>query len=323
VTTGDPFDARITESFLNLIENATSAEALQAQNIILQRIALQGDVVPSRVQPPANITEIGGYLNLLGTLKQTEMQTEVLAGILGVAGPTPQLAWTGAVTPLSFVWLANDRPQGAAQPTIPVSIQVRSDFMNPLQQALSSLHQQGCLLPFLSSPATLPLTQLTAPSAQPDPLLYIGRVLLLAGATALVNPASDALALIRSGTSGPFQIAANALGTGASAVAAANYQALSCSASACTVVALTGARMVPLGPVLANAGFYSPDPLPQPTSSGDSAWSRLTNITGLVAGQTKLGDELSLLYPWSMIASSVFASAVNWIWNGSVFAAPA
>jgi hypothetical protein len=35
---------------------------------------------------------------------------------------------------------------------------------------------------------------------------------------------------------------------------------------------------------------------------------------------TKLGDELSLLYNWSAIMSSVFASELTWVWNGTQFA---
>ena len=50
-------------------------------------LALQGDVIQSRIPAPRNITEIGGYLNLLQTLGQAEMRTQTLAGALGVAGP--------------------------------------------------------------------------------------------------------------------------------------------------------------------------------------------------------------------------------------------
>ena len=84
-------------------------------------------------------------------------------------------------------------------------------------------------------------------------------------------------------------------------------------------VTLTGARLVPLAPILASAGFYPAAPLPMPANSTQTAWSTLTNITGLTAGVTRLGDELSLLYNAQTIASSVFASVVDWVWNGSAF----
>jgi hypothetical protein len=57
-------------------------------------------------------------------------------------------------------------------------------------------------------------------------------------------------------------------------------------------------------------------------SAADTAWARLTNITGLTAGTTTLGDELGLLYSWSDIAGSVFNGMLDWVWTGSQFAAP-
>ena len=93
-----------------------------------------------------------------------------------------------------------------------------------------------------------------------------------------------------------------------------------CTASACAPAALTGATLVYLAPVFAGAGFYPAVPLPQPTSSHDARWTQLRNVTGLVAGTTKLGDELALLYTSTAIAESVFAQATGWVWNGTAFA---
>ncbi len=319
---GEAFAGNFADSFLTLIQNATSGDALEAQNIILRRIALEGDVVPSRVPAPLNITQIGGYLNLLGTLDQTDMQSQVLAGILGIAGPNPPLGWLNPTTQLSFMSLTNDRPEGPAQPTIPLTIPVRSDFLAGVQEALGVVHEQGALVPFMAGPTALPVAQanVLAPS---DPLPYLGRVLQLAGTAALSEPSTDALALARpEGGTGEFQIAAIARGEGSESVTPANCEALVCSSSACTPAALAGAKLVYLGPVLATAGFYPASPLPQPSSAQDLAWTRLSNVTGLVAGSTKLGDELALLYPASTVAESVFAGALGWLWNGSTFAAP-
>jgi hypothetical protein len=306
-------------------------------------------VVPSRVPPPLNITEIGGYVNLLTNLKQTDMLSQVLAGILGVAGPNPPLGWIESVTPLTFLPLQNDRPAGPAQPTLPVTVPVRSDFIGPLRTALQAVHDQGGLVPFLSGPSSLPSAGANAlPPA--DPMPYVGRVLTLAAATALVDPATDPLALVRSqGSTGPFEIAARSFASGGPppppgggapppppgggsptpppgggppvgpVVPVANYEALQCTATACNPVALTAAPMILLGPVLASAGFYPATPLASPATGVDTAWTRLTNITGLQAGVTKLGDELSLLYSWDAIAGSVFAGALGWLWNGVEF----
>jgi hypothetical protein len=106
------------------------------------------------------------------------------------------------------------------------------------------------------------------------------------------------------------------------AVAPGNYEALRCDAASCTSVALVGAKFVYIAPVLATAGFYPTSPLPQPKLVADVLWARLTNVTGLVSGVTKLGDELSLLYPWNSVTSSVFAGMLNQVWNGSAFADP-
>jgi hypothetical protein len=45
----------------------------------------------------------------------------------------------------------------------------------------------------------------------------------------------------------------------------------------------------------------------------------LVNVTGLVAGSTKLGDELSLLYRPEQIVNSVFAPMMSWTWDGTTF----
>src|SRR5262249_17417097 len=69
------------------------------------------------------------------------------------------------------------------------------------------------------------------------------------------------------------------------------------------------------------AGFYPAWPLPRPAAATDTAWARLTNVTGLVAGASKLGDELALLFSWDTIAASAFMNMLQWTWNGSTFAA--
>jgi hypothetical protein len=303
-----------------LIAQATSGDALEAQNIILRRMALQGDVVPSRVPPPLNITQIGGYLNLLTTLKETAMRSQVLAGILGVAGPIDAAGWITSKPPHSFRMMLNDRPSGPAQSSIPVTVPVRSDFAYGLLQVIKSLHDQGCFLPLLGVPTTLP-TAVLDPSQPVDPLLYLGRVLTLAAATALVQPSTDPLVLARnSGTTDLFQVAANSIGTGTVAVAAADYDALQSSSSGVQTVPLAGAHLVYLNPLLAGAGFYPATPWPQPSSATDTSWARFTNVTGLVTGRTRLGEELAMLYSWTDIGASVFANMTGNIWNGSAFA---
>lgn len=312
--------SQIVASLINLVQASNSPDAVAAQSILMRRLALEGDVVGSRLPPPKNISEIGGYLNLLDTLGETAMREQTLAGILGVAGPSPALGFLPA-QPLSMVSLANDRPAGAAQASLPLSLLVRSDFASAFLGAMKTLHAQGATLP-CSGPSTLALPAGGPGSTvPPDLLLYLGRVLTLASSTALVAPTTDPLVLARSaGSTGAFGIAANVLAAGSVAVTPANYDALQITASTVATTSLTGASLVMVAPLLANAGFYPAFPFPAPTTPTETAWTRLTNITGLVAGVTSYGDELALLYPPSVIAASSLAQVLGYLWNGTSFA---
>ncbi len=313
--------SQIVGTLLNFVQSSTTPQAVAAQNVLMQRLALEGDVVGSRLPPPKNITEMGGYINLLGTLGETVMREETLAGVLGVAGPTPSLAALSA-QPLSLVSIANDRPAGGAQATLPLAILVRSDFLTAFQNVVKALHAQGATLP-CAGPSALALPAGGSGATPPaDPLTYLGRVLNLAGSAALVDPTTDALALVRTAGSGnPFAVAANVLSAGTVAVASGTYDALEVSGGAVVTAPGLTLTCVLLAPALANAGFYPASPLPQPASPTDSTWTRLTNVTGLVSGTTVLGDELALLYPPDAIAASAFAPIVGYTWNGTAFAA--
>ena len=79
-------------------------------------------------------------------------------------------------------------------------------------------------------------------------------------------------------------------------------------------------KLVYLNPILASAGFYPADPLPQPASTTDTAWTVYTSVAGLIPGKTRLGDELSALYSWTAIGASIFSPMTSWVWNGTAFA---
>jgi hypothetical protein len=317
-------DPQLIASLLGALGTLNSPDTLEAQQILLRRLALEGDVVNSRSPAARNVTEFVGYINLLGTLQQPEMRAQALAAVLGVAGPNPPLGWLTSTQPLSFVSLLNDRPAGPAQATFPLTFVVRSDFSAALQAAVGFLHQRGCSLPIMAP------TVVVLPPAQPgvaapaDVMPYIGRTLDLAATAALGDPETDPIALIRpEGTNGPFAIAANVDPTSATVAATpAAYDGLKCDSTSCTSGALANQSYVPVEPVLATAGFYPAAPLPQPVSNISNDWAHLTNVTGLRPGITSLGDELALLYSPSTVAGSVFAPMLGWIWNGTAFAAP-
>lgn len=321
-TNADPgsLEEQALTALLDVIRVGSTPEAVQAQALMLRRLALQGDVVGSRVPAPRNISEIGGYINLLTDLGEPDVRTQMLASLLGVSGPNVPLSGFSGQPALSWVVMPNDRPQGTAQPSIPLSISVRSDFAPALQAALKTLHDQGCTLPLLSQARALPMAVPGAPPLD-DPLPYIGRALDVVPTAALVDPDVDPVALARQGAH-PYEIVARVLSGGAVPVAAGPWEALKCDATTCTPVPAPagGRQYVPVAPALASAGFYPASPAPQPASSHDRAWGHLTNVTGLVAGVTRLGDELGLLYYRDDIAASSLGTRLFWVWNGTKFA---
>lgn len=320
-TTSTALEGQTLGALIDMLKSAATPDALQAQSILLRRLALQGDITGSRVPAPVNITEIGGYINLLEKMQQPEILSQTLTAILGVAGPNPPLGWLSARPALSMVVLTNDRPAVPAQPSIPLTFAVRVDFAAAVQEAIKALHDRGCTLPLLSPATVLPEASPGIPVPS-DVLPFLGRVLDMVPAAALRDPATDPIVLARaSGSADRFQIAARVFEAGAVAVTPANWDVLICDGASCTPTALSDARYVPLGPALAEAGFYPESPLPQPSSLSSVGWARFTNVTGLVAGVTRLADELTLLHSTADINNSVFASRLRWVWNGTAFAA--
>jgi hypothetical protein len=314
-TTVSP-EVRVVDALMELVKAANSPEVLQAQTILLRRLALQGDVIASRIPAPRNITEIGGYINLLETLHQPEARSQMLAGILGVAGLNPPLGWMASGPALRLLQLPNDRPAGASQPSIPLSIAVRSDFAPALDAARTALHDQGAMLPLLA-PAK-PLPPAVAGVEPPSDLLpFLGRTLAVVPATALVDADADPMALARlNGTTDAFAIVARS-----TTATAQNWDVIECTDTACATVQSNSA-FVPVAPALTAAGFYPTSPLPQPTNGESVEWAMFRNVTGLVVGVTTLGDELSMLYSPTDVLGSAFASRMAWVWDGATFVEP-
>jgi hypothetical protein len=261
---------------------------------------------------------MGGYVNLLGTLGLTDARSQMLASALGIAGPSPALGTLGEQPPIAWLTLPNDRPIGPQQGSISLSLQVRADFAPALQAAIQALHDQGCALPLLSPLQVLPPATAAAPT---DILPLIGRTIWLAPGQALVNPDTDALAVAQL-AAGPWQPVSRAASAGPIPVAPQAWSAQTCTPSACTVSPppAAGRAFVPLGPVLANAGFVQTTPGAAPANALDYAWSRFDNLTGLVPNVTTFGGELALLWPQAVIAASSVVNLLGLTWNGTTFA---
>ena len=308
-------DPSIISALVSVIQTGTSPEMLAMQRQLLQRLLVEGDVVPSRLPPPQTITEMGGYINLLGDLGQVPLQTELIASALGVA-PPPGLLATPPGHPLAMISLVNDRPPGSTQPTIPLTFSIRSDFRDAINAVLTTIHSEGGTLPLLSPPPTLPAPDpnFTPPT---DWLPTIGRELTILPTVVLNDPTTDPVALASKTAGGPYELVS--LATGAGAPPAAAWFALKWSAGVLTEVSLPAATFIELASLLANAGFYPASPLPKPTGPSDTAWAKLSNITGLIPGVTTLQSELLLLYSAGEIGASALATYLHYVWDGKTF----
>ncbi|HHT98340.1 MAG TPA: hypothetical protein GXZ90_10660 [Clostridiales bacterium] len=67
-----------------LLEQETSEEMLKIRQLIMLRTAMEGDVSMSRVPAPINITEVGGYYNLLAKQKEHTMLRQLVSSALGL-----------------------------------------------------------------------------------------------------------------------------------------------------------------------------------------------------------------------------------------------
>jgi hypothetical protein len=308
----------------DILRSGTDPEVLEAQRILLRRIALEGNLIDSRIPPPKNITEIGGYINLLTGLGHIDIRTQMLASVLGVAGPATPLGLSGEGTVLAFIRMPNDRPEGPAQPTLATSITVRSDMADAFSLAMQRVHGFGCALPFSTLPRVLPASTPGQPF-QADLLQLIGRVLQVAPTAVLADPAIDPVAIAHLDGDPPdrWQLVVREI-DGATRVAAASWTAYHATAANTEITSPASRQYLPVAPLFAEAGWYASTPLVLPTSAtAQGSLPRLVNITGLIPNQTRLGDELLLLYPRTTVMASALAGMLSWIWNGTSFVPPA
>jgi hypothetical protein len=313
---------QMMDALASILSNANSPAALQAQQLLLQRMALESDIFPSRVPAPRNITEIGGYLNLLEKLNETAMRTQALASILGVAGPNPMPGLTPAGQLLFDVLRSNDRPAGAAQASIPVQLRIRHDFAAAFDTALTTIHDAGCTLPVLSPPLGLPPAAPGVAAPPTDLLRYLGRTLDLMPTCALVEPDTDALAVARLNGAGAFEVVAlqlDAAAVNAGGVAQQNWSAWKCDANACAESA-ANRKMLQLTPILNAAGWVQPAITNPVKLAQPGSWARWNNVTGLIAGVSRYGDELTQRFTNGEIAASSLRDVLDYKWDGTQFA---
>ena len=300
----------------DVIRGATSPEIQQAQALLLRRLATQGDVIPSRIPAPLNITQIGGYFNLLSSLHEDTMRSEMLGAALGLAtGGGPGL---GAPPPMHLTSVQNQRPDGDAGAEVPLSVAVRQDFAPSLAAALAAVKTAGGMLPLWSPPIALPPTAASVPS----PLPYLGREVWVAPSLLDLDPTTAPVTLGRAATdAAPGYRLAVRVPPGAPGASMLPWSALAWDPAGMTFAThdLGDISLLPIEAVLESTPFSGGRTAATPTDRADYGWARLTALGGLVPGVTRLGDELSLLWTTDQIAASALSAQVNTIWNGVAF----
>jgi hypothetical protein len=95
---------------------------------------------------------------------------------------------------------------------------------------------------------------------------------------------------------------------------------------ASTITAVNDARALrrylDVAPFLSAAGWNHPTPIALPTTlTSRGTLVRFINVTGLIAGETTLGDELHLFYTPAAVARSALAALTGMVWDGAQFSA--
>ncbi|SHM92157.1 hypothetical protein [Actinacidiphila paucisporea] len=322
---GDASDDGVLKALTDLIRGSATPDVQAAQALLLRRLALEGDVIPSRLPAPKNITEMGGYLNLLATLGMTDMRSEMLSAALGLAiPPAPQLEQDVLPPPLPLVPLANDLPSGPGAASVAPSIHLRSDLAPGLSKAMGTIHSWSGQLPLWSPPPVLPPALMQPPAGEEiDSLLFaLGRAVRIAPAAALADPATDPVVLARRKGDPPGYGPALAVHAGTKGAVKTGWQAVHWDAATATYSkkALAGRPLLPLHTALEGSGF-TPRWIPAlPSGPTDLAWAELGNVTGLLAGVSRFGTELALAHAPGAIRASALASMVDRLWDGERFA---
>jgi len=300
----------IYSALLDIIRRETSPEATKALNMIRRRVALENDVVPSRIPAPLNITQIGGYINLLERRGYDDLSYRMLATALGLPANDMEATLYDVEPVAYFANIGSDRPACDRQASLPLTYSIRSDFSSSLAAAVNTVHEAGGNIPLMSVRRPLPPLGTLLPGEK-QALEIIGRTLEIAPGAAMVNPETDPV-IVTGENDGSIGLFARIL-HGAD-VSTLNAYLFDSETADLTTADVTG-RYLPLLLVLANAGWY-----PQATAGPNPPdILRLRNITGLIPGLTSYGDELSLLYTRQQIVASAVREMYDWVWSGNAF----
>lgn len=306
-----------------VIRSNNSPAMQRAREAIAYRVALSGDVSPARIPAPKNITEIGGYINLLQRQGEKDLLAQSLATALGVAGPVSGLFDPGVEPELVPSERPNQRPEGPQRNSWLLSVSLRPDFAQPLFNVLDELHDFGCALPLHAPRPTLPVDASWDP-AEADLLWLVGRGLRIAPTAALNDPTTDPVLLARAEGAAEVQLLCRQIDPDApraGELQPADWTLWACDEDACEAIDIPDIRTLAIAPLLDGAGWIPARELVAPAERADiKGWEMFYNLTGLVPGETTLRDELSLLHSRTAIAASNIRTHLSRVWNGEGFA---
>lgn len=311
----ETIDNELYSALIDIIRQESSPEAVEARNLMLKRIAMAGDITPSRIPAPLNITEIGGYINLLESIKQENLRNRMLASVLGVAMPDDLNELISLKPVLFFVRHISDRPDCEQVNTLPLAFYMRNDFLESFISILEPLHKVGAMLPIYQTTAPrLPALTAKEPSGE-EILRLLGRILELAPTAAFINPEQDPI--IVADIEGETVVYAKASGLSEEVSVNAYIR----EGDEYRLEEIT-AKLIPIEVFMRAAGWYmkkrTDDDLSKPYDPATALIWR--NETGLVPGRSSLSGEMSLLYSSTQIVESCVRDLLFTCWNGEEFA---
>ena len=314
MTTEDEFNQVLME----ILRQEVSPEAVSAKNLMLRRLATENPVGISRIPAPMNITEIGGYLNLLEKLGHTDLQYGLLSSALGLPQKIPDIEFYDRVPVTFFSEFISDRPECRGVKSLPLTFFMRNDLSTVFSSSMQMLHKEGGYLPLLSPKPALPAVR-TIPS-ETEMMAIIGRCMEIAPSAIAKstkgNMASDTAKKETKSESteneAKTNTAASTPATDQIIIARDGIYTRGGSISRTVMARFDGSEaeitgdLILVDPLLARAGWYY---------NGE----HLTNIAGLVKGRTTYGDELSRIYTGAQIAASGVRELASAVWNGNAF----
>jgi len=313
----DEYISKAVEALIDVLKTSNDPEIIKTQQMLLRRLATSGDLTMSRNPAPKNITDVGGYLNLLDT--DPAMKKTFISSLLGIPTPLDELEWTLDEPSIPYVSIDNNRPAGAAQASLPLTLKMRFDFSDHFIKARKKLNQLNCQLPLVADQPQLPSSVLI--TDQLDMLQLMGRKLDIMPGTLLVNPEEDpiAIAKLESDNGTYYQLVLREQGETQN-VEEKSWVTLKLENGVIKEQAPSNRRYKPIETIMAEAGWYIKDKTQIPTSLTDlGGFDSFINTTGLIKDKTKVVHELDLLYTGHAITTSKLVDQLNSIWNGEKF----